>query len=585
MTTKNAPRIIDFLLRPFRGDSTLNKLIKNEFFLFNIITPFDLFLNVTLGAVSGIGLIVAINFGADLTGRTGNALLAAALFLIFLYIFRATQITLLETCAAAVEIHLEETRSEIVEKLSSLEFSRIETIPRNDLFSGITKHYDVVNNGVVPLVSAFRSIPLVFLLFLYLGLVSTIAAAMLVIICLICTRFYLSRLTQIRTDLAEIYTSENLLFGQIDDMLCGFIELKFSKQKMKELTEKINLSIDGAVSNRLSSTKVMIELISFTNMVNYLFAGCIVFILPIIAGHAFADTDKIVALSLFLIGPVGALIEGIQQLELVKFSYSSIMAFKKRIDDLCDNDKKKYPSEETHVAFSEQKFLEINAKELCYSRKNPKDHTVFSVGPINLLIKPGKLILIEGGNGSGKTTLLRLITGLYEPLSGALTCNGINVSARKMPHYRELFGVIMADFHIFQNLYGFDDAQCVIFNNHLKDLDLLKCCIESIHDKLPVQALSTGQKKRLALAITLTEDRPVLVFDEWAADQDPYFRKKFYQDILPSLKTAGKSLIVVSHDDRYFDVADERYHMEDGSLKLVRRRKSVASTPKKATPE
>ncbi len=78
--------------------------------------------------------------------------------------------------------------------------------------------------------------------------------------------------------------------------------------------------------------------------------------------------------------------------------------------------------------------------------------------------------------------------------------------------------------------------------------------------------LSTGQRKRLALLNAWLEERPVLVFDEWAADQDPVFRRVFYTELLPELKALGKTIIVISHDDRYFAIADQLIRMQAGRV-------------------
>jgi putative ATP-binding cassette transporter len=80
-------------------------------------------------------------------------------------------------------------------------------------------------------------------------------------------------------------------------------------------------------------------------------------------------------------------------------------------------------------------------------------------------------------------------------------------------------------------------------------------------------ALSTGQRKRLAMVVALIEDRPIYVLDELSADQDPEFRRRYYEEFLPDLRARGKTLIVVSHDDRYFHLADRVIAMEDGRFK------------------
>ena len=73
-----------------------------------------------------------------------------------------------------------------------------------------------------------------------------------------------------------------------------------------------------------------------------------------------------------------------------------------------------------------------------------------------------------------------------------------------------------------------------------------------------------GQRKRLALVNAWPEERPVLVFDEWAADQDPALRKIFYTELLADLKRLGKTIIVISHDDRYFNIADPVVRLRAG---------------------
>jgi putative ATP-binding cassette transporter len=85
-----------------------------------------------------------------------------------------------------------------------------------------------------------------------------------------------------------------------------------------------------------------------------------------------------------------------------------------------------------------------------------------------------------------------------------------------------------------------------------------------VDGKFDTLELSGGQKKRLALVVSLLEKRPVCVFDEVGADQDPAFRRKFYKEILPTLLQEGKTIVVVTHDDKYFDVADRLLKMDEG---------------------
>jgi putative ATP-binding cassette transporter len=84
--------------------------------------------------------------------------------------------------------------------------------------------------------------------------------------------------------------------------------------------------------------------------------------------------------------------------------------------------------------------------------------------------------------------------------------------------------------------------------------------------RFSTQDLSTGQRKRLAMVVALLEQREVYLFDEWAADQDAWFRDVFYKGLLPALKRTGKTVIAVTHDDRYWDCADRCIALDVGEM-------------------
>jgi len=76
--------------------------------------------------------------------------------------------------------------------------------------------------------------------------------------------------------------------------------------------------------------------------------------------------------------------------------------------------------------------------------------------------------------------------------------------------------------------------------------------------------------KGLALLTCYLEDRPIYFLDEWAADQDPKFKEVFYYSLSPELKSRGKTVIAISHDDRYYGVADRVLTLESGCLSGMR---------------
>ncbi len=191
------------------------------------------------------------------------------------------------------------------------------------------------------------------------------------------------------------------------------------------------------------------------------------------------------------------------------------------------------------------------------------DNHHFSVGPFSLELRAGEILFITGGNGSGKSTLLKLMMGLYMPGQGRILLNSQETDIRQ---HRYLFAVVFGDFHLFDRFYGLPDVDENRVNELLTLMRIEKK-VQFADGKFSTPDLSTGQKKRLALVAAMMEDRPVYVFDEWAAEQDPEFRRHFYETLLPTFKAQGKTILAVTHHDQYFHVADRVVNMEYGQIK------------------
>lgn len=189
----------------------------------------------------------------------------------------------------------------------------------------------------------------------------------------------------------------------------------------------------------------------------------------------------------------------------------------------------------------------------------------FELGPLSLTIERGETLFIVGENGCGKTTLIKLLLGLYQPDAGQLLLNGEPVSEERLDDYRQLFSAVFSDYYLFDTLIPGEATLTAEAQKYLERLEIAHKV--SIRDgAFTTTDLSTGQRKRLALVHAYLERRPVMVLDEWAADQDPTFRRIFYTEILPDLKRQGKTLIVISHDDRYFSAADRYIRLEEGRI-------------------
>ena len=210
-----------------------------------------------------------------------------------------------------------------------------------------------------------------------------------------------------------------------------------------------------------------------------------------------------------------------------------------------------------------QRFSNIEYNRLMFDYTNKNGTSGFSIGPIDLTVKKGEILFITGGNGSGKSTLLKLMTGLYFPLSGSIEING---KEARIEELRSLFSPIFTDPYLFDKFYGLDNIDSEKVNTLLSEMELNEKT-QFNEDRFTELDLSTGQRKRLAMVIALMEDKPIYIFDEWAAEQDPHFRKYFYEILLPSLKAENKTIIAVTHDDHYFHAADRIVKLDYGQIK------------------
>ncbi len=230
---------------------------------------------------------------------------------------------------------------------------------------------------------------------------------------------------------------------------------------------------------------------------------------------------------------------------------------------------KKATTAETEKGGANPEWRSLELRGVTHAYHREKEDQSFTMGPLDLRFQPGDITFIIGGNGSGKTTLAKLITGLYTPESGQLLFDGEPVDNANRDAFRQQFAAVFSDFYLFDEVIGVADKVDDHAAEYLAKLHLdHKVKVEN--GTLSTTQLSQGQRKRLALMTAYLEDRPIYLFDEWAADQDPSFKEIFYQSLLPELKARGKTVIVISHDDHYFHMADRMVKLDYGQIEYDR---------------
>ncbi|AXP09355.1 multidrug ABC transporter permease/ATP-binding protein [Campylobacter hepaticus] len=263
-----------------------------------------------------------------------------------------------------------------------------------------------------------------------------------------------------------------------------------------------------------------------------------------------ADATTIALSILFLRTPLVSMIGSFPTLLLAKIALDKIA--KLELDTYVKNFKKiSYINDWERIIFKDIEFT--------YDGN-------FSLNPVNIELKKGELVFLIGKNGSGKSTFCMLLTGLFKASKGRIYLDNMLINDDNLDQYKALISTVFSDFHLFTKTLSkeeFASEEKIAF--WLKFLELQDKTKIQDHD-LSLTQLSTGQKKRLAMFIALLEERDILVLDEWAADQDPVFRRFFYKKLLPLLKNQGKTIFAITHDDTYFDMADRILLANNGNI-------------------
>ena len=291
----------------------------------------------------------------------------------------------------------------------------------------------------------------------------------------------------------------------------------------------------------------------------YFFAvGLVLFALPRWIGITPETRVAYVLTFTYLLGPMESLVNKLPFLSKASVALSKIEALGLSLGD---------PNEGAIAPSTPADWQTLTLKDVTHTYRTDQGDSEFTLGPVDLAVHPGELIFIIGGNGSGKSTLAKLITGLYQPQSGSIRLDNQQITSKTQEWYRQYFAVVFSDFYLFERLLGFDSrADDVHAQAYLKKLQLdHKVSIH--HGQFSTTALSQGQRKRLTLLSAYLENRPIYLFDEWAADQDPTFKHIFYTQFLSDLKAQGKAIFVISHDDHYFHLADRLIKLDYGQVK------------------
>lgn len=352
---------------------------------------------------------------------------------------------------------------------------------------------------------------------------------------------------------------QDRLFKHFRTITEGTKELKLHQARRQEFIDR---ELQDAAASSQHYKNVSLSIFAFTanwgQILFFMAIALLLFGLPQITSVETPVLSSYILTITYLTTPLRSILELLPNLSRASVALQKLDRL--GLSLLEQSEEINYPQLDPKFAWQQ---LDLSAVTHAY-RGESAEHS-FTLGPIDLTFKSGELVFIVGGNGSGKSTLVKLITGLYTPETGQIQVDTQPITEQNREWYRQHFSVVFADFYLFEQLLGINKINLQQVQDYINLLQLEQK-VQVKDGKLSTIALSQGQRKRLALLTAYLEDRPIYIFDEWASDQDPVFKEIFYTQLLVQLRNRGKTVLVISHDDRYFHLGSRIIKLDYGKI-------------------
>jgi len=444
---------------------------------------------------------------------------------------------------------------------------------KGQVYTVMTQEIQEVSNSAINLVEALQALLLLMICIPYLFWISWFSGvATLVAVAIGASGYFFAELPARRlVERANDATAR--FFDRVNDMLSGWMEIRLRQSRRRDLEQEISETVDQVrnysieAERRFSSSQAFGQAALISLMV------AIVVLLPLLQGADSTTMFQVLTVVLLTSGPIEQIFNSLPRM-------ARTVASQKKISDVVVGLK----SEQSGIqlldpGFTGKHFSTIELRDVVArvgegGRPGAEEEEAFELGPINLTLVAGETVFVGGGNGAGKSTLVALICGLRFPDSGQILIDGVQVTPENILEYRSLFSAVLSQFHLFRRTYGLGPDEISVLDQQITRLGL--------HGRVAVQedtfstlGLSSGQRRRLALAIAIAESRPIIVLDEYAADQDPASRAFFYSDLIPDLGQHGRMVLAVTHDEHNFSKCDRLIKMDAGQIVSDERMRKV----------
>lgn len=531
--------------------------------------PKDIKRIVLLTVIAGFAnalLIVVINKVANLValGKPPGIIMSAIFLVAFVLYFQCNKRALL-SANSVIERLLKDLRVEIVDKLRKSELWTVNSLGRGKLYLLLSHETNHLSIAFPILVESFQQMVLLGAALIYLGYLSWAALLVFLLAILVGVFGYLHINQSYRDTLQHVADQEAHMLDMFGDIIHGSSELRLNSRRSEAVSKAFadhSLATEELLSTAGTRWTSMILLSAF---VTFSMLGIVVFVFPQYIDQHSTIVFQLVPTLMFCLAPLSKIIAQSPIFLRSDVGLRGIFAMQEELEAASGVT----PAQARKEGQAFHDFKQISFTDITYHHRDKNGNSLFTSGPWDIALNRGELLFLVGGNGSGKSTALRLLTGLYRRNGGQVTIDSVEVNEAQFAGVRELFTAIFADFHLFDRLYGLEHVKPEEVER-LIDMMELTGKVKFVDGHFSELHLSTGQRKRLALIAALLEDRPVYLFDEWSAEQDIHFREIFYTRILPDLKAQGKTVVVVTHDERFWHLADRVIKFELGKVEWER---------------
>lgn len=515
-----------------------------------------------VSAISTTVVLAVVTYAAQKISETKKEFVdvpVAAFFVVSVLFYMTYESRMVAHLATDIEAAVDRLRMKLIDRLRHADLWKLEHFGESRLFGSITQSCKNISSNSQYLALAMRSVVLIITILIYIATISMFSFVVLTALLSVAAAFYYRLGLSLEVSQEELAGREGKLFECVSDLFDGFKEQRLCSARSRAIGEVFGGQSSETVTARSDVHQRSWQQFVFGETTFNLMLGLVVFVVPLYSPTVSAELVKLTAAILFMMTPVFGLMQSLAVLRAAEAAAGRMMSLESELASLEESGSSE-PSEPVP-----SDFAEIRMEGVQFSFPAPAGEIPFTVGPLDVTIERGEMIFVTGGNGAGKSTFIKLLTGLYQPERGQLMIDQQTIATAHRGSYRELIAPVFSDFHLFDRLYGLGEFDKKAAQEYLEWMEMSHVA-GIMEDRFTRTELSTGQRKRLALVAALLENKPILILDEWAADQDSHFRMKFYREILPELRRRGLTIIAVTHDDRYFDAADRRLHLEEGRL-------------------